>query len=150
MRVFGKSCHANGWRHRAKRFSTGGWGWTVLSYCYLGFSNFWKFWKCWKIINKKYFKNFQRQISNLKTEYMWKNHIRCICVQNFKSIYWKMTSLGILKVGNDHLSRCFLGFPNFHDFQILSGFGHSKSVLGLFFALLTKNWPINMYRASQT
>ena len=47
-------------------------------------------------------------------------------------------------------SPYFRRFLHFSDFQNFSDFGRSKSVLGSFFAFLTKNWPKNMYHATQT
>ena len=109
----------------------------MLSNCYLGFSKFWKFWKFWKIINNKcYFKNFQIKISIFQTpEYMWENHIRCICVQNVKSISWKMTNLwhfegrlwtyGILRVTIDEIRS----LSYWAIFEILFSFSASSILL---------------------
>ena len=57
----------------------------------------------------------------------------------------KWPTYDILKVENGNFSCYFLGLPLFHDFQILSNLGRSKSDLGLFFAFLTKNCPTNMH-----
>ena len=50
--------------------------------------------------------------------------------------------LGILIVENYCFSR-FLEFPHFHDFQILSNLGRSKSVLGSFFRVLDEKMTQN-------
>ena len=46
--------------------------------------------------------------------------------------------------------RLFRRYLHFSDFQTLSDLDRSKSVLGSFLGLLTKNWPKNMYHAAQT
>ena len=73
---------------------------------------------------------------------------RNICERTLSGVYVykissryleKCLSFGFLKVENGHYSRYFRRFLHFSDFQNLSELGRSKSVLGSFFAFLTKN-----------
>ena len=89
-RICRKHRHANSWRYKTKWFSTDGWGWTVLTNCYLRFSNFWKL---QKIGEKEYLKKIRKAFELSKTRYMRKNSFMCICVQNLNSISWKLTNL---------------------------------------------------------
>ena len=61
-----------------------------------------------------------------------------------KYILKKWPCFGVLKVEKCQFSSSFRPFLHFPDFFIFSCLGRSKSVLGSFFAFLTKNWPKNI------
>ena len=74
-----------------------------------------------------------------------------VCVQNFKSISSNMAEMWHKIFQKQAL------FTSFRDFTMiflilffLTDFDASKSVLGPFFELFAKIWPINMYRSSKS
>ena len=75
-----------------------------------------------------------------KLEYMWKNLVRCICVQNFMQITWKNGWVLVFWRLKRPFFTLFPAISVFSRFSKFVRFGTFKSVLWSFFAFLTKHW----------
>ena len=124
--------------------------WTWLSNCRFIFWNFGNFWKLENMSSKNFvFNNFWENFEFSKNQNMCVRTLADEYVCKFSSRYLeKRLHFDVLDAPKGHFFY-LRGFCHFPDFQILSGLGHSKSVLG-FFAFLTKIWPKNMYCTAQT
>ena len=73
-----------------------------------------------------------------KTEMYVKEPCQVYMCTKFYVDILKIAEFWCFKGKKRHFSRCFLRFLHFPDFQNLPDLGYSKSVLGPFFAFLTK------------
>ena len=87
--------------------------------------------------NNIIFKKFQSFFLNFQNPgYMWKNPIKYICVEKFKSVSWKMTKLWHFWFRKWLFFTLFPGISSFSRFSIFVRFGPFKKCFRVVFRVL--------------